>query len=121
MSLTTLQLYSRQTNGETWADPTDPDYTVRFKTNATPKSLDGARTTNYLTEVIVNDVNNVTLNGKVVADALSVRIKTSGSVESIDQLKLMVKNAGDQLIDSWLDENVLLGFPPTTPPVRGQE
>lgn len=118
MTTRSLQLYSRQPNGETWADPSDPDYTVRFKTTSAPKSLDGNRTTNYLTEIIVNDVHDVEIGNKVTADALSVRIRTSGAIESVSQLKQMVEDAATQLVNSWLSENVLTGFPVATPPIR---
>lgn len=113
-----LKLYSRQPNGETWADPIQPNYTIRFKTTTTPKSLDGNRTTNYMTEIIMNDVHNVTIGDQVTADALSVRIRTSGAIESIDQLKNMLKDSCEQLVAAWLEEDVLTGFPVDTPPYR---
>lgn len=119
MPVSTLKLHSQQPNGSVYADPLDPDYTVRFKTNSNPKTLDGQRTTNYVTEIIVNDLNDVTLGGKVTADALSVRIKVSGSIESIDKLKLMLQNVSDKLVTNWLGEDVLLGFQPVTAPVNG--
>lgn len=118
MTTRQLKLYSRQTNGETWADSVDPDYTVRFKTTSSPKSLDGYRTTNYATEVIVNDNHNVVIGNNTTADALSVRIRTSGAIESVDQLKQMVNDACSQLVANWLAEEVLTGFPVVTPPNR---
>lgn len=110
-----LKLYSQQPNGQTFADPTDPDYTVRFKTNVAPKVLDGQRTTNYVTEIVINDIHDVSIGDKVTGDALSVRLKVSGSVESIDQLKKMVSDLSSQ-IDQWMAEDVLTGFPINTLP-----
>lgn len=111
MTTRQLKLYSQQTNGNTWADPSDPDYTVRFKTNASPKSIDGQRTTNYMTEIIVNDNYPVSVGGKDVVDALSVRIRTSGAIESISQLNAMVDDVVSQLKAVWLADDVLSGFP----------
>jgi hypothetical protein len=121
MSQSTLQLFSQQTNGVTYADPLDPDMTVRFKTNSTPKVIDGHRTMNVKTEIISNDNFDITLGDSTVADALSVRLSVSGSVESQDRLKVMIENLCLNLTDeAWLGENVLVGFPPTTPPVNGE-
>lgn len=118
MTTRNLQLYSRLPNGDVWADPIDPDYTVRFKTNAQPKVLDGMKTTNYVTEIIVNDNGKVSVGGLSVSDARSVRIRTSGAIESIADLKAMCSDACNQLVSAWLAENVLTGFPVTTPPSR---
>lgn len=121
MAVSTLQLFSQQSNGVTYADPLDSDYTCRFKTNSAPKLIDGHRTTNVTTEIILNDNFDITLGDATVADALSVRLRVSGSVESVDQLSLMIRNLCSNLTDvKWLGENVLLGFPPTTAPVNGE-
>lgn len=80
MGVSTLKLYSQQPNGVTYADPAKPGMTVRFKTTSAPKMLDGQRTTNYVTEIVANDTNDVTLGSKTVPDALSIRIRVSGAV-----------------------------------------
>lgn len=115
---TTLKLYSQQPNGVTFSDPTDPDYTIRFKTNASPKIINGLRTTNYVHELIINEVAAVSgLGDGSSTEALSVRLRTSGSLESIPALKAMVSDLAAQL-DQWLTEDILVGFPPATAPVR---
>lgn len=118
MAIRTLKLHSQQSNGVTYADPLDPDFTVRIKTTSSVKMLDGQRTTNYVTEVIVNDNHDVTIGDKIVPDALSVRIRTSGSVEGQARLKQMLSDVFGVVDPAWLGEDVLLGFQPTTPPVN---
>lgn len=110
-----LQLYSQQPNGVTYADPLDPDFTVRFKTNSSGKSLNGVQTVNYATEIIVNDTHGITINGIGANDALSVRVRTSGSIGSMDRLAVMLGAIASQL-PTWCNENVLVGFQPTTVP-----
>eukprot|EP00919_Chromeraceae_sp_WS-2016_P061509 GHVR01145890.1.p2 GENE.GHVR01145890.1~~GHVR01145890.1.p2 ORF type:complete len:126 (+),score=11.90 GHVR01145890.1:1336-1713(+) len=123
MTVSTLALYSQQENGVTFADPLDPDMTVRFKTNSSQKNLDGKKVVNYVTDIVANDQNMIALGNGVYAqevnDSLSVRIRVSGAVESIDRLKEMIENLTDKLVNNWLDENVLTGFAPTTPPING--
>jgi len=118
MAIANLQLYSQQPNGVTYALPDDPDCTVRFKTSSSPKTLDGKRVMNYVTEIAMNDLHSVTISGDTVNDALSVRIRVSGSAESMDRLEEMVGNLNSKL-STWMSENVLLGFQPTTVPVSG--
>lgn len=101
----------------TFADPKDPDFTVRFKTTTSKKTLQGIATDNYVTEIIVNDDNPVTLNGQSVTDPLSLRIKVSGAVVSQDRLKTISASIASQL-PTWYTENVFLGFEPVTVPVN---
>jgi len=118
MALATLQLYSQQSNGVTYALPEDPDCTVRFKTSSNPKTLDGKRVINYVTEIMMNDLHPLTIGDTSVNDALSVRIRVSGSAESMDRLEQMVDNLSSKF-PTWMSENVLLGFRPSTAPVSG--
>lgn len=120
MALANLQLYSQQPNGVTYALPNNPNCTVRFKTSSNPKTLDGKRVTNYVTEIMMNDLHPLTLGSVTVNDALSVRIRVSGSAESMDRLVEMVSNLESKL-SAWMTENVLTGFRPTTLPVSGSE
>lgn len=117
MTDTTLQLYSQQPNGVTYADPSDPDFTVRFKTSVSGKSLNGMQTTNYATEIIANDSHAVTINGVAAVDALSVRIRASGSLQSMSRLAEILE-ALTSKTSTWSSENVLLGFKPTTAPIN---
>ena len=112
----TLQLYSQQPNGVTYANPEDPNFQVRFKFSSQPKLLDGMRTTNHIAEIIVTDDVDVPLGTKTVQDAVSVRIRISGSFESQERVRDIVNSLADQL-PSWAQENVFTGFTPTTTPV----
>lgn len=111
-----LQLYSQQSNGVTYADPLNPNMTVRFKTTSAPKMLDGMRTQNYVTEIVSNDIHNVTIGSVTVPDALSVRIRVSGSVQSHARLARMLRDLAVKFDTAWASENILVGFPPSTPP-----
>lgn len=101
----------------TFADPKDPDFTVRFKTTTSKKTLQGIATDNYVTEIIVNDDNQVVINGQSVTDPLSLRIKVSGAVVSQDRLNKICASIASQL-PVWFAENVFLGFEPVTVPVN---
>jgi hypothetical protein len=111
------QLLRQLPDGPVFADPTDPSYTVRFKTTTSPKSLNGAATTNFITEIIVNDNNDVTVGLVDAVDALSVRFRVSGSFESMDRLAEIFNGIAGQ-VSSWTSENVLAGFTPTTLPIN---
>jgi hypothetical protein len=112
----TFVLQSTQTNGVTYADPTDPDLTVRFKFTNSPKTLSGVSTTNYVTEIIINDSNGVTIGSETVNDAISVRLKISGAYESISRTKQLINSLVSSLQGWVVDEHVLVGFAPQTVP-----
>ena len=116
---TSLKLFSQQPNGVTYANPDKPDFSVRFKTTSQAKLLDGVRTTNYITEIIANDVNPVDVGSKNLNDAVSVRIRLSGAVQSMDRVKEIVGNLATQL-PTWAAEDVFIGFQPSTLPVDSE-
>jgi len=72
---------------------------------------------NYITEIIVNDSNEVTIGSTTATDPLSVRIRASGSIESQDRLKAILISIASQLT-AWTTENALLGFEPSTVPLN---
>lgn len=115
MSVNTLQLYSQQANGVTYCDPLNPDHTVRFKTTSSQKVIDGAKVQNFITEIAANDNHVVAVGGSNATDALSVRIRTSGSLQSMGRLSQMLLDLAAK-VSTWKDENVLIGFAPVTPP-----
>lgn len=117
MSVNTLQLFSQQPNGVTYCDPLNPNFVVRFKTTSSQKVIDGKKAQNYITEITANDINLIQVGDSVVSDALSVRSRTSGSLQSIPRLKQMLLDMAANL-DAWGDENVFIGFKPTTPPIN---
>lgn len=115
--MSNTQVLTRDAYGVTYADPSDPDFTCRFKTNRTVKSLNGVSVDNYLSEIIINDSHQVTLGTTTARDPLSVRIRTSGSIESMDRLEEILLSVATQL-SAWTSENALKGFEPTTVPVN---
>lgn len=113
--MTDTQLYSRKADGVTYSDPARPSFTVRMKTTLSPKTLDGLKTNNVVTEIIVNDKITITKDGATSDDPISVRVRISGSQLSHDALKNVLKGLSPQL-STWSDQNVVLGFEPTTVP-----
>lgn len=111
------QLLFHDRNGQVFSDPSAPSYTVRFKTTNSTKKVDRASLSNYVSEIIVNDKNAVTVGDATVNDSVSIRIRTSGSDLSQDRIKAILLSIGTQL-EAWTNENVLLGFEPSTVPVN---
>lgn len=114
--MSTLKMLSLDAFGPTYADPSDRGCTVRFKSTSTNKSLGGVQVPNYTTEIIVNDDVPVVVAGVNAADALSVRIRTSGASVSGPRLRGVLLSIAAQL-GTWETEGVFVGFPPTTAPV----
>lgn len=115
MATLTLSVKSQESNGVTYAIPTKPDFTTRFRYNTVNKSLNGLVVPNYATEIISNDLHSVTIAGQSVLDALSIRIRVSGSLASKARLHDMLCSLAVQL-HTWEGENVMQGFRPTTAP-----
>lgn len=113
--MSNTQLFSRKANGITYSDPARPSFTVRFKTTLSPKTLDGLKTNNIVTEIIVNDKITVTKDGSTSDDPVSVRVRISGSQLSQLALTHILQGLAPQL-SSWSTQNVVLGFEPTTVP-----
>lgn len=112
-----LQKLHSDVTGITYALPSDPDYTVRFKNSSQNKSLAGLTVQNNVCEIIVNDIADVTAGSQTVPEALSVRLKVSGSNISKARKNAIVKALAAQL-GNWADENVFEGFEPSTVPVE---
>lgn len=101
--------------GKTYADPTDPDSTCRFKQTSAKKSLDGHSVTNQVTEVIYNELNEITIGSSTVSDPISVRVKVSASHHSEARVKEIISAfSGDSA--TWSTDGVWVGFTPTNPP-----
>jgi len=116
MSSVTLSVKSRDASGITFADPTKPSNTVRFRFSTTTKVLNGVSTPNYATEIVVNDSNSVTVGGVSALDALSIRVRISGALESKVRLQNLLNSIAAQFA-TWENENILQGFCPSTAPV----
>lgn len=118
--MSTLKLLSTDATGVTYADPSDRNCTVRFKSNSASKSLNGVPVANYGTEIIINDGVDVSVGGVAAVDALSVRIRASGTAESGPRLRVILLALAAQL-GQWETEGVFVGFPPATAPVIPSE
>lgn len=112
----TLSVKSQDNAGITYADPAKPDMTIRFRFTNTIKQLNGVSVPNYLTEVIANDNNAVTIGGVSAQDALSVRVRVSGTLTSKARLRQIIRSLAAQLA-TWETENAMQGFRPATAPV----
>lgn len=115
--MSNTQLYGRNANGVVFASPEAPGFSVRFKTSKAPKRLDTLKTNNCATEIIINDRNTVTKDSATADDAVSVRIRISGSELSHARLQEILTGVSAQL-PQWASENVILGFEPKTLPVK---
>lgn len=109
------QILTRDAYGVTYANPTDPDYRVRFKTTSSQKSLNGVSVMNFVTEIIVNDNVEVALGKTSANDPVAVRIRVSGSLASAARRDAILKSIASQL-GTWANENVFAGFEPATAP-----
>jgi len=116
MSAVTLSIKSQDSSGITYADPADPNCSIRFRSTNAVKTLNGVNVKNYATEIIVNDDYPVTVNGVAAQDALSIRVRVSGALESKTRLRNLLVSLAAQL-GTWETENVMQGFRPSTAPV----
>jgi len=115
MATVTLSVKSQDSSGVTYADPAKPDMTVRFRFSTINKSLNGVQVPNYAVEIIGNDNNSITVGGVAALDALSVRLRVSGSIQSKARLRDILTSIGASLAQ-WETENVMQGFRPATAP-----
>lgn len=114
--MTNLALFRNGNDGCVYSDPTNPDYTVRFKNSSSRKNLNGLVCQNIVEEIIINDLNGVTKGTVTATDAISARYRVSGSNLSAARKKAITIAFANQLI-VWANEGCLEGFPPQTPPV----
>lgn len=115
MASVNLAVKSQDSTGITYADPAKPDMTVRFRFNTINKTLNGVVCPNYSTEIIANDNNSITVGGQAALDALSVRIRVSGTLASKARLRDILTSLAAQAA-TWETENVMQGFRPSTVP-----
>lgn len=114
--MSTLKVLRNEATGVIYADPAKPDFTVRFKTTETKKGLNGVSVPNYVEEVIYNDNNVISIGGVSAQDAISVRIRTSGTALSGARLQEILLSFAAQ-IPVWTAQGILVGFRPDTAPV----
>lgn len=113
---TTLSVKSQDNAGVTYANPAKPDTTVRFRFGNTVKVLNGISVPNFSTEIIMNDNHDVTVGGVSAKDALSIRLRVSGALESKARLRQLIRSLAAQAA-TWETENAMQGFRPSTAPV----
>lgn len=115
--MATLQILRQENSGVVYSDPAKPDLTVRFRNTSVNKALNGVVVRNYLSEIIINDQNEVTVaTGVTAKDAVSVRLRVSGCALSKARLTVLLHSLAEQ-IDAWDSQNVFVGFNPTAAPV----
>jgi len=109
-----IKIQKIENNGVVYADPADPGLSIRFKQTSQGKSLNGVPVENHVTEIIINDDNQVTVAGSNAIDAISVRLRISGSAQSKARVKALLGVLAST--NAWADEDVFSGFRPVTPP-----
>lgn len=115
MAIITTKLLRLEQTGVIYADPADPDLTVRFRNTSSVKNLNGTPVKNYTTEVIYNDSNTITVGAANAEDALSVRLRVSGASQSSARIRQLLLGLAAQ-VGTWETEKVFVGFAPTTAP-----
>lgn len=109
-----IKIQKIENTGVVYSDPVDPGLTIRFKQTEQGKSLNGVPVTNHVTEIIINDDNAVTVSGQETIDAVSVRLRVSGTAHSKARIKALLSILDST--DAWSDEDVFGGFRPVTVP-----
>jgi len=113
---TTLQVLRQLNDGIVYASPTKPDLTCRFKFTNSIKTLNGVSVSNNLREIIYNDNNPVVIGDVSANEAISVRIRVSGSVHSSARVRQLLLSFAAQTA-AWEGQHVFAGFQPTTLPI----
>jgi len=115
MAVVTLSLQKQDATGQTYANPVKPDFTVRFRNSGVKKSLNGITVNNIMAEIIYNDNNAVTVGGVSASDAISVRLRVSGTLESATRINQFLTGLSAQMAN-WVSQSVFKGFNPTSAP-----
>lgn len=110
-----IKIQKIENTGVVYSDPADPGLSIRFKQTEQSKSLNGVPATNHVTEIIINDDNAVTIAGQSAIDAVSVRVRVSGTAASKARIKALLGTLSQS--QAWADEDVFGGFRPVTAPV----
>lgn len=115
MALTPLQVYRSGTDGVIYMSPSKPSFSVRFKTTRAPKKLGAIQTENVIQEIIATALNPVVVGSNTADDAISFRVRISGSVLSEAAIGSLA-SAIAASVPTWAAEHVLIGFNPVTVP-----
>jgi len=114
--MATLQLLRQENTGVVYTDPAKMDLTVRFRNTSSKKTLNGVPVQNSMSEIIINDGNAVTVGGVAAVDAVSVRLRVSGALESSARITTLIIALASQM-STWNAEKCFQGFRPSTAPV----
>lgn len=109
-----IKIQKIENTGVVYSDPADPGLSIRFKQTEQQKSLNGVQAANHVTEIIINDDNAVTVAGQATVDAVSVRLRVSGTAFSKARIKALLGVLASS--QAWSDEDVFGGFRPVTTP-----
>lgn len=110
-----FQVHTTDTFGPTYRDPDQPHLSVRFKSKTGNKTLGDLVTENVVSEIIVNDSLTVSDGGVSGSDALSLRVRVSGSSLSNARVTELLGMLAGQLM-TWDSEHVFQGYNPVTTP-----
>lgn len=114
--MTQMRVLSRSATDVTFADPTDPNCTIRVKRSGGVKKIGPLSVDNNVTEVISNDTVTLSEGGTILGDdAISVRMRISGSARSKSRL-LRLMNMTIAYVEALEDDGVFEGFEPTATP-----
>lgn len=108
--------FSQDQNGVTFAKLNDVNASIRVKQTSAPKTLNGVRVSNFVTEIIAVDEVEVHPTSTVTAtDLESLRIRFSSTAEGVDRLIAKLEGL-TALAKVWKSEGVMIGFQPKTAP-----
>lgn len=110
----TLQVLTRDNNGVTFSDPAHPEYTFRTKTTKSKKNIGGTSVDNYVTEIIINDTNTISVGGNSAPDAVSIRLRLSGSGYSEARVNKILESIA-AYVPKIVGGHTFLGFDPEAP------
>lgn len=114
--MSTLKFQKSENTGVIYAAPSDLGLSVRFKQTQQPKTLNKIPVENHVTEIIYNDDNSVTLGAIDAVDAISLRVRISGTAHSRERLAALADSLCADLPNWIRNEYVAGGYRPTTPP-----
>lgn len=115
--MSSTQFFRNTPKGIIFADPAKSDYRVRFDHSELPKKVGTSNTLTHITEIRINDANDIIVDGVAGTDNIAISLRVSAAPESKARVKSILTQLGLQA-PVWSDENVLVGFQPTTLPVN---
>lgn len=115
--MSSTQFFKNTPKGIIFADPAKPDYRVRFDHSELTKKVGAGVTSTHITEIRINDSHDITVDGVAGADNIAISLRVSAAPESKARVKQILAELGLKA-PVWSNENVFVGFQPTTLPVN---